>query len=96
MAICQQPYTYVDLASGSLHIALGGGKAGPLQTQISRAFAKRSTAALAALHGCWVFCVLCLFTQQMRHAKRGVHGLYGTAPRQLQNWNWKTQSSTAR
>ena len=33
----------------------------------------------------------CFFTQQMRHDKRGarVRGLYGTAPRQLQNWNWQ-------
>ena len=29
------------------------------------------------------------FTQQMRDIKRGVQGIYGTAPRQLQNWNWQ-------
>ena len=62
MAICQQPYIYVDVASGSSHIALGAGKAVSPQAQIIfRAFAKHDAAdaaALTALHNCWVCCVL--------------------------------------
>ena len=57
MAICQQPYTYVDLASGSSHIALAAGKAGSPQARIFWAFKKRDTPALAALHKCRVCCV---------------------------------------
>ena len=50
--ICHQPYTYVDLNSGSSHIALDAGKAGSPQAQIFRAFAKRDAAVATALHNC--------------------------------------------
>ena len=50
LAICQQPYTDVDLICGSLNCALKLCKAGAFAAHSFRAFAKRDGAALTAIH----------------------------------------------